>query len=30
LTAMRRAWKTRFAGCPSPKRAGAGIAFLIV
>ena len=23
-------WKTRFAGCPSPKRAGAGIADLIV
>ena len=30
LTAMRNAWKTRFAGCPSPKRAGAGIAALIV
>ena len=30
LTAMRRAWKTRFAGWPSPKRAGAGIAPLIV
>src|ERR671933_2816725 len=26
FTAMRGAWKTRFAGCPSPKRAGAGIA----
>ena len=30
LTAIRRAWKTRLAGCPSPKRAGAGIAALIV
>ena len=30
LTAIRKAWKTRFAGCPSPKRAGAGIAALIV
>ena len=30
LTAMRSAWKTRFAGWPSPKRAGAGIAHLIV
>ena len=30
FTAMRRAWKTRFAGCPSPNRAGAGIAALIV
>ena len=30
LTAIRRAWNTRFAGCPSPKRAGAGIAALIV
>src|SRR5712691_1767115 len=30
LTAMRSAWNTRLAGCPSPKRAGAGIAALIV
>src|SRR5579864_800694 len=30
LTAIRSAWKTRFAGWPSPKRAGAGIAALIV
>ena len=29
LTAIRSAWKTRFAGWPSPKRAGAGIAALI-
>ena len=29
-TVIRRAWKTRFAGCPSPKRAGVGIAILIV
>src|SRR3954452_6912030 len=29
FTAMRSAWKTRFAGCPSPKRAGAGIELLI-
>ena len=26
LTTMRSAWKVRFAGCPLPKRAGAGIA----
>ena len=26
LTTMRSAWKTRFAGWPSPKRRGAGIA----
>ena len=25
FTSIRRAWKTRFAGWPSPKRAGAGI-----
>ena len=30
LTAIRSAWKTRFAGWPSPKRAGVGIAGLIV
>src|SRR5262249_20107371 len=30
LTAIRSAWKTRFAGWPSPNRAGAGIAALIV
>ena len=30
FTAIRSAWKTRFAGWPSPKRAGAGIAALIV
>ena len=30
FTAMRSAWKTRFAGCPSPNRAGAGIEHLIV
>src|SRR5439155_229770 len=30
LTAIRNAWKTRLAGWPSPKRAGAGIAALIV
>ena len=30
LTAMRNAWNTRLAGCPSPKRAGAGMAALIV
>ena len=30
LTAIRSAWKTRLAGCPSPKRAGVGIACLIV
>ena len=30
LTAIRSAWKTRFAGWPSPKRAGVGIAVLIV
>ena len=30
LTSIRSAWKTRLAGWPSPKRAGAGIACLIV
>src|SRR3989454_4056629 len=30
LTAMRKAWNTRFAGCPSPNLAGAGMAVLIV
>ena len=25
FTSIRSAWNTRFAGCPSPKRAGAGI-----
>ena len=30
LTAIRSAWKTRLAGWPSPKRAGVGIACLIV
>jgi len=29
LTSIRSAWKTRFAGWPSPNRAGAGIAALI-
>ena len=29
LTAIRSAWKTRLAGCPPAKRAGAGIAELI-
>ena len=30
MTAIRSAWKTRLAGWPSPKRAGVGIACLIV
>ena len=30
FTAMRRAWKTRFAGCPSPNRAGAGIVLSVI
>ena len=29
FTAMRMAWKTRLAGCPPFRRAGAGIASLI-
>ena len=29
LTAIRIAWKERLAGCPPPKRAGAGIAAVI-
>ena len=30
LTAMRIAWKIRFAGCPPLRLAGAGIAVLII
>ncbi len=29
LTTMRRAWKTRRAGLPAPKRAGVGMARLM-